>query len=126
MRYTPKQYATALLQALDKKSSTEKKKILQQFMSLVSKRGDSARLGLIVRESEKQYLKNVGLKKVVLESVDSMPARVKKDIEEILGKNIIFEEKTNPNLLAGIKVLVNDELLVDASAVTQLRKLFFS
>lgn len=124
MKHSPKQYAAALLSALDKKSVAEKKKTLHQFLSLMSRRGDSARLGLVVREVEKQYLRKKGLKKVFLESADPALPKIKKEVEEILGKNIILEEKINPTLLAGIKILVNDELLVDASAESQLRKLF--
>lgn len=126
MRYSPKQYASALLFALEKKSAVERKKIFQQFLSLVNKKGDSSRLGLIVRETERQYLKNEGLKKVTLESADPVSAKVRKEVEEILGRDIILEEKINPELIAGIKILVNDELLIDASAENQLRRLFTS
>ena len=124
MKYSPKQYASALLLALGEKSSAERKKILHKFLSLVSKRGDSSRLGMIMKEAEKQYLRGAGLKKVILESADSVSAKIKKEVEEILGKNIILEEKLNPDLLAGIKILVDNELLIDASAETQVRKLF--
>lgn len=124
MKHSPKQYAAALLSALDKKSVAEKKKTLYQFLSLISRRGDSARLGMVMREIEKQYLKGRDLKKVVLESADFVPVKIKKEVEEILGKSIILEEKINPDLLAGIRILVDEELLIDASAEIQIRRLF--
>lgn len=124
MRHSPKQHASALLLAMADKSPEERKKILRQFLSLLSRRGDSPRLGLILREVERQYLREAGLKKVVLEAPNAVPAKVKKEVEGILGKNLLIQEKINPRILAGIKVLVNDELLIDASAETQLRKLF--
>ncbi len=124
MKHSPKQYAAALLLALDRKTVAEKKKTFHQFLSLVSRRGDSVRLGLVAQEVEKQYLRKKGLKKVFLESADPVPSKIKKGIEEILGKNIILKEKINPDLLAGIKILIDDEFLVDASAKAQLCKLF--
>lgn len=124
MRYSPKQYAAALLLALEDKSAAEKKKVLHRFLSLISEGGDSARLGLVTRELEKQHLKKEGLQKVSVETVSKAPAKIKKEVEEILGKNIILEEKINPDLIAGVKILVNEELLIDASAETRLRKLF--
>src|SRR3989344_4075144 len=124
MRYSPKQYAHALLLAIADKSYEARRKILRHFLSLVSKKGDSARLGLIIRETEKQYLRHAGLKKVILESPEKVPAGIKKEVEKILGKGLLIQEKINPRILAGIRILVNDALLLDASAEAQLRKLF--
>ncbi len=126
MRYSPRQYAAALLASLKGKTETEQNRLLKSFLVLVRQRGDSRRLGAIVREVEKQSLKEHGWKKVLLESPDPITSQMKKEMGEVLGKNILWQEKINPDLVAGIRILINDEILVDASAKTQLRRIFNS
>lgn len=124
MKYTPKQYAAALIAALKEKKGEERKKTMRRFLALVVRKGDGGKLGLMVREFEKQYLRQEGLKKVALESAGPVSDKLREELETIFGKNIFLQEKINPRLLAGVKILVNDELLVDASAEIQLQKLF--
>lgn len=124
MKYSPRQYAKALLLILAERKPPEQKELIRRFLLLLSKKGDRSRLGLIVREFEKQHLAALKIKKVQLESVDPVPARVKKEMETLLGHNLLFQEKINPVLIAGIKILVNDELLIDASAATQISRIF--
>lgn len=125
MRYSPRQYAAALLALLKGRSEVEQQRLQKQFLVLVGQKGDSRRLGLILKEVEKQDLREQGLKKVLVETPDPVTPQIKKGIRAVLGKDILIQEKINPGLIAGIKILINDEILVDASAKTQLRKLFF-
>mgnify|MGYP003394656396 FL=1 len=64
------------------------------------------------------------MRKVRIESAAPVSAQLKKEISEILGKKIVLEEKTRPDLLAGIKILVDDELLIDATGKRQLERIF--
>lgn len=124
MRYTPRQYAAAFVAALKGKKRDEQREMIRRLLSLVSKRGDSPRLGLILNEIEKKYFKDAGVKKVDVESVSPLSAAVKKEIEAVIGGDIFLREKITPGLLAGMKLLVDDETLIDASAEAQLKKLF--
>lgn len=124
MRYTNKQYAAAFLSALKDKSGKERTEILRRFLTLLQKNKDWPRLNLILREAEKFYLRKSGLKKVFLETAQPASPNVKKEVEKILGRKIVLSEKINPAILAGIKILVDDELLIDSSAQSRLRKLF--
>lgn len=124
MRYSPRQYAAALLSLLKGKPEVVQQRLLRRFLVLVGQKGDGRRLGLILKEVEKQTLHEQGLKKVLVETTDPITIQIKKGIEAVLGKSILIQEKINPRLLAGIKILINDEILVDASAESQLRKLF--
>ena len=80
--------------------------------------------GMILAAYEKLSLRARGERKVRIESAGPVPEQVKKSIREIIGSKIQFEEAVNPALLAGVKILVDDELLIDASARRQLEKLF--
>lgn len=124
MKYSPKQYACALLESLKGKSETKQKEMVGNFLKTLSKNNDWSRLNSILRTVEKEYLKDAGLKKVYLETAGSVMPGLEKEIEKILGHRIYFLSKTNPTLLAGIKILVDDELLIDASAKNKIEKIF--
>ena len=123
MRYSNTQYASALHQALKEKSSVQRKAVLKNFLLILRKQRIAVTLPRILQEVEKQYLKEEGMRKVMVE-LAAPRKNLKADIEKILGSKVLLEQKTNPELLAGIRILVDDELLVDASGRRQLGKLF--
>ena len=124
MRHSPKQYAQALLEALKDKPEREHKEIMKNFLVILAKNGDRSKLSSIIRDMEKGYLKEAGLKKVIIESPQPVSSKTKKEVEGILGKNIMVFEKINPELLAGIKILIDDTTLIDASAQSRINKIF--
>ncbi len=124
MRHSSKQYALALLSVLKERSEADHAKIMRSFLGILARNGDRSKLHAIIRDMEKYYLKEAGLKKVVLETPHPVTAETKKEVEHILGKNIVVFEKLNPELLAGIKILIDDILLIDASAQTRIQKIF--
>lgn len=124
MRYSPRQYAAALLKVLNERKILDKKEVVRGLLSTIVKRGDQKFLGLVLREVEKQYLRNKKIKKIELESASAVSRGVKKDIRDALGGEILFQEKINPRILAGVRIIVDGELLIDASAKTQLDKIF--
>ena len=124
MRYSIPQYAEALVEALEDKSGRERSEATRRFLFILRKNKDWAKLGRIVKEAEKQSLRKQGIKKVEVESAVPLSPTVKKEIEKILGKKIVLEEKVRPEVLAGIKILVDGEILIDASAERQLQRMF--
>ena len=123
MKISSKQYAKSFIGALDGKPLIEQKKLAHRFFTLISQKGDRKHLGAIIREIEQTHFKNLGKKKVVLETSEPAGESLKKEIKKLLGSAVVVE-KTNPALLAGIRILINDEILIDASAASQLKKLF--
>ena len=124
MRYRPAQYAEALHGALEGKPVAKRKDIIRRFIAMVARHRMSNKIGLIVSAYEKLVLHEGGMRKVRIESAAPVSAQLKKEISEILGKKIVLEEKTRPDLLAGIKILVDDELLIDATGKRQLERIF--
>lgn len=126
MKYSSRIYATALAEALDGKPKEEQKQIANRFLQIVYKNRDKQKLGRILEETEKIILIKTDTAKVRLESVEPVSAKLKHEIKEVINKNVLFSEKIKPELLAGIKILINDELLIDASAQSRLNKIFAS
>ena len=123
MRYTPRQYAEALLKALKEKKVSEQKKIMTGFLNVLRRKGDYQQIPRVLRVFEKIYWSNQGKKKVLVEYPDELAKEVRKEIENILGKKIVLSECKKPELLAGVRILVDDELMIDSSGKYFLNKL---
>lgn len=120
MKYSVKQYASALNLALKGKDGSERKKATKRFLDILRKNRDGGKLSRILKELEIQHLHSSGLNKVRIEAASPLSRKVKSEIEEIFGKKLHLEEKINPELLAGLRILVNDEFFVDASAKSRI------
>lgn len=124
MKYRITQYAEALHAALKNAPASKQKEVMRRFAVLLTRHRMSGKSDLVVAAYEKIVLRESGMRKVRIESAAPVSERLKKEIGGILGKKLVVEEETHPELLAGIKILVDNELLIDASAKRQLEKIF--
>lgn len=124
MHYSVSHYAFALKEALKGKSEKERKEILKRFLLLLRRNHASSRLARILQKYEYVVLKESGLSKVRIESPAPLKADVRREISKAVGKKVILQEEIRTELLGGIKILIDDEVLIDASASHQLEKLF--
>ncbi len=124
MRNTAKQYTEALYEVIKDKGLVEQKKIIRNFLQLLKKRHVKASSNSMLRYFEKCYLKDHDMRKVEVESMNPLSDILKSDIKKSVGKQVLLYEKINPDLLAGIKMIVDNSLLIDASAKTKLAVLF--
>lgn len=126
MRYTTRQYAEALYESLEGKTGAARGRILAGFMNLLKRTGDVRKLDEILARYERVFLGATGKVKVVVESASPLPSSVKKEIGKALGKPAELVETINPGLLAGIRILLNDTILIDATALRRLERLKIS
>ncbi len=124
MRYSIKQYALALLISLAEKKGEERKNIIRNFLSLLTRNGDQTKLELIIKEAEKTERRKKGIYQVELASATKISGKLKEEVEKIIGKKVIFKERMDPEILAGLKILIEDETLIDATAQSQIAKIF--
>ncbi|MDP3795327.1 MAG: F0F1 ATP synthase subunit delta [bacterium] len=124
MKYTPRQYARALLEATAGVPQKEQKVRMRQFLKLLGRNGDRRQLARILSEVERQELRAQGLRKVLAETPNGLSPKVKNDIESILGNKVRIEESVRPELLAGVRLVVDGETLIDATAKRQIARMF--
>ncbi len=117
-----KLYAKALV-AASLKPGVDVEKIKNNFLKLLQKNGDMSRAKEILAQAEDLFIKKTGRRKVVLETARRMKAKQREVLESALQKGDIIEEKINKELLAGVKIIINDEQL-DMSMQSKLQKLF--
>lgn len=124
MKYRPQQYAQALLEACDNKTDMEQKKIVKRFAELLVRHQATGKTHAICAAYVKLELRNKGMRSVRLETASAASEKIKTQIHEILGKNIQIEEVTNTHLLGGVKIMIDNEILIDASAQRRIGDLF--
>ena len=91
----------------------------QRFLKLLEKNGDIKYYRLILAAAEKRLLEKTGNKKIVLEIARPSQKKVK-----VGKKGDVIEERINPGLIAGIKIIVNGEKQLDFSLKNKLDKIF--
>jgi len=124
MRYKITHYAESLFESLKDVEVEKRIEILKNFLKVLRRNGDYSHLNHIVRQYEKVYLQHNKQTKIYIETPEPASIELKRTIQELFGKKAVFSEKTNSHLLAGIVLLINDSVLIDASARTRLEKLF--
>jgi F0F1-type ATP synthase delta subunit len=114
MNYTDKQYASAFYLAL-KDNPAKQDLIISNFSRLLVKNNARALLVKIIRSFNRLRQKNDNFHSVVLTTAKKagpdLIARVKKS----LGENIIIQEEVNPNVLGGVRLVIDDEQIIDAT-----------
>ncbi len=124
MKYKPKQYAEALHDVLTYAKSGEEKALIKQFVTMVKKNKDWSRLPLILKHFEKIFTERNGLTKVEVESAYPLTEETRKGIAEVYKNKVLLEEKVNPKLIAGLRILLNDSTFIDSSALKHINNLF--
>lgn len=123
MKYPAKIYAKALVELALKKGEKEKE-IVINFLNLLKKNNDLQGASKIIELCQKFYFKKTGKKKIVLEVARKLNKDNREMLNDLAEDSDLIEEKINPDLIAGIKIIVNEEKQFDQSVLNKLKKIF--
>ncbi len=124
MRYSPKLYARAFSElAAGPLAKTEETRLVKNFFEVIKKNNDIHQLKKIFEEAEKLLRMKAGRRKITIESARKVNY-IGAGLKNFLKPNDSIEEKINPELVAGIKITVNDEVQFDGSLERKMQKLF--
>ncbi|MEK7061652.1 MAG: F0F1 ATP synthase subunit delta [Patescibacteria group bacterium] len=125
MKYKPKDYATALIELILKKTTlSQEKKISDNFLNLLEKNGDIGKAKKIIALVEVLFFKKTGRKKIILQTARKMSSEQKGLLESLVKKGDIVKEEINKELIAGVKIIINNEKQFDASMKKKLENIF--
>ncbi|MGC9599522.1 MAG: F0F1 ATP synthase subunit delta [Minisyncoccia bacterium] len=127
MKYPAHIYAKALAEvivAAKGESGAAQDAIVRRFIALVRQNGDEAHLRKLVEEAARFVRGKSGVRKMTIETARSLPATQKRALRALTKQGDVIEEKIDPELVAGVRVLINDELQFDGSLKGKLDKLF--
>lgn len=120
MKYKPKIYAQTIAELIIEKKS---EKIHKNFLKILLKNGDFKKAKEIMILAEKILLRKTKKRKIVLELARE---RSIKNLHLFYQESDLVKKMVNPELLAGIKVTMNEEWQLDYSLKGKLDQLFIS
>jgi len=118
-----KLYAKALAEVLAKKGVDEKK-VTSNFVKLLVSAGLEKKAKEILDLAEEMLLTKQGKNKITFETARKMTAGHKKLAESFAKNGDLISEKINPELIAGIKIIINNSKQFDASMKSKLQNIF--
>src|SRR5580698_2296783 len=120
MKYPTHIYAKALVEVLTDAKGKDEAKFADNFIALVRRNGDEMHLRKILEEASRFARGQSGIRKVVVESARTLTKSQQKEVSRFIRKEDVVVEKVDPELVAGIKITVNDELQFDGSLSRKL------
>lgn len=121
MKYKSRDYANALVEIMLQENDSAK--MVAGFLEFVKKNRDEKKLREIIKLAEKLYLKKTGNKKIVLETARFQDFKNSDLINSLVKKGDVTLEKINKELIAGVKIVVNEERQLDFSLLKKLQEL---
>jgi F0F1-type ATP synthase delta subunit len=124
MKYPASTYAKALAEVIVATKEADNARVIKNFLAMVERNGDSASLGKILEQAGRFAREENGIRKVAFESARPLTKSQKSAVSGLAKKGDVIEERIDPSLIAGVKVIVNDELQLDGSLKGKLDTLF--
>lgn len=124
MKYPTHIYAKALADVIRTSKAADSSKIVKNFIRLVQKNGDDVHLEKILEETARFARKNSGVRKIVIESARELSPQGKKKVSSFTKLGDVVVENIVPDLVAGIRVIIDDEIQLDETLKGKLDKVF--
>ncbi len=124
MKYSSHFYAKALAEVIAATKPAHEAQVAKNFLALVRKNGDEAHLRRILEEAGKLVRAKEGTRRVTLETARTLGHAQKESLKSFIKRGDVIEEKIDPELVAGVRIIVDDETQFDGSLRGKLDRLF--
>ena len=124
MRYSPKKYAQALYESSKGTSGAESEKIVKAFIALLDYYHDRSLLPRILTLYEEIRRQKEGITKVEAITAKKLSSKAKADIEKKFDGKVEISERVHPEVLGGIKLIVDDEYQIDGTLQGRVERLY--
>jgi len=101
----------------------EDKKIVNNFVKILIDSGQEREAKEILDLAEDIVLAKQGKRKIVFETARHVTPNQRKTLESFVEKGDIVKEKINPELIAGIKIIIDNSRQFDASMQGKLQRI---
>ncbi|MBI4137776.1 MAG: F0F1 ATP synthase subunit delta [Candidatus Sungbacteria bacterium] len=123
MRYSIAQYAESIRRALRQSRGKGRRLIVARFLRILQKQGNSRNLRLILKAAERQEAGERGTRLIRIEYAGGFKQAFRNRLEQHI-ENARIRYVPRPELLGGVRIFIDGETLIDASARTRLERLF--
>jgi F0F1-type ATP synthase delta subunit len=124
MKYKNSDYAKALAEILSNDKKIDGKKLFNGLVKLLERQGKLKKAKDIINLARFSLAKKQGKKLVVLESARKLSASQRESLSKFIEKGDIVEEKINRELIAGIKIIIDNEKQLDQTIIKKINNLF--
>jgi F0F1-type ATP synthase delta subunit len=122
-----KLYAKALAEIISAEKKTEgperSRRIVNNFVKILINAGLERKSKEILDLAEDMLLVKNGKRKITFETARKITSSQQKMLDNVVKKGDIVNEKINPELIAGIKIIINESKQFDASMQSKLQKI---
>ncbi len=132
MKHPAHIYAKALVEVLSDAqrsggaAAAGEARIAENFLALVRHNGDEIHLRKILEEASRFARGKNGIRKVTIESARKITAAQRAMIGRLVKPDDVVGERIDPDLIAGMKITLNDELQFDGSLKNKLNRVLGS
>lgn len=123
MQYTPGQYAAALVAALEGKTPGKRSDIAKRLADHLAHAGRGRHLARILKETGRIMRRQEGVVTADVASAAPLTDAQRRTVSRTLGPKVALTEHVDSGLLAGIRILIDEETLIDATAARRLNTL---
>ncbi|MFH1968541.1 MAG: F0F1 ATP synthase subunit delta [bacterium] len=124
MKYKARDYAEALVQIISEKGDNlNEKKTIQGFLKLLERQSDLKKAKEILGLAKILLVKKSGNKTVALHTARKLSASQKNLLSKFIKKGDLIEEKITPELIAGIKIVIDNEEQLDETLLRKINNL---
>lgn len=121
MKYSPIIFAKAFSDVLPKTPKDDQPALLKRFALVLEKYGVMKDAAKILQEIKKIIAKRDGVSLIKIETARSLDRELTHKIKFNFDKNSDFTMKINEDLIAGVKIIIDDELSIDNSLQRRLK-----
>jgi len=122
-RFNSKQYSQALFESLQS-SPKDQGKILENFASLLVGNHDRTLTPNIIRHLKRFLKEKANTNIVSLTTAKKADPELLAQIQKSFDNNVQIQERVNPEAIGGVKIVINDEEVIDGTFKSRIEKLF--
>ncbi|MBI3458640.1 F0F1 ATP synthase subunit delta [Candidatus Azambacteria bacterium] len=123
MKHSIDIYANSLFSVIQKKPQ-KFDEYFKNFLLLIKKNKDGLMLKKIILKVQDLVLKTTGNKRVVIESARALTDDQLNRIKQEFSAQDLIETKINQDLVAGLKIIIDNEKTLNVSLEHKLKKIF--
>ncbi|MDA1334713.1 MAG: F0F1 ATP synthase subunit delta [bacterium] len=124
MKYSTDSYVKALIDSCQDRNEKEATEIVQKFVRALHKNGDDARAKNIIRALGAESLKRKGAREITLEFARRQKTETISAFKKLFGAEDRVVIKTNPTLIAGVRVSIDGSREFDGTLHGKLKAMF--
>jgi F0F1-type ATP synthase delta subunit len=124
MKYSAQLYARAFFETIKTAPEKKQEEIARRFIQVIRKNSDQQIIKKIFRQVRQLLIKNRGGRIITLEFARAVSEELRDKLKNNFSAKDYIEEVFRPELIAGVRVLVDNEKELDLTMRRNLKRIF--